>query len=76
MERRSPSLIPQYRGFEVPAPLAANLFQELQIESGTGIIGLLVPKLSEVRAKSMPQRFTDVGTRVQASVTFIALSMA
>ena len=45
---RSPSLrivISQCRRFEVPAAVCSKLVQELQIESGTGIIDLLVPLL-------------------------------
>jgi hypothetical protein len=33
----------QRRRFEVPAVIAASFHQELQIESGTGILSLLVP---------------------------------
>jgi hypothetical protein len=58
----------QCRRFEVPAELAASPRQELQIESGTGILNLLAPFASEVRKKGAAAG-TNFGKRALAAPT-------
>src|SRR5262249_13587888 len=55
------------RRSEAPAPPAASSFQELQIESGTRIICVLVPLCFRSSCQTVPQCITNFGNGALAS---------
>src|SRR5262249_28712228 len=57
----------QCRRSEVPAPRAASSSQELQIESGTRIICLLVPLCFRSLCQTVPRCITNFGNGALAT---------